>query len=194
MQKTDKDIETFYAKTAQEWRQWLQENHASKSGVWLVTYKKASGVATLSWSDSVDEALCFGWIDSIKKKLDEHASIQYFGPRKPKSIWSKINKAKIQRLTEEGLMTPAGQKCVDIARQNGSWHIYDEVEEQLIPPDLEKAFKKHKGSKDYFEGLGKSVRKQMLYWVVSAKRPETREKRIHEIAEHAGRKVKPKQF
>lgn len=194
MQKTDKGIDIFYATNRAEWRRWLEENHADKPSVWLVQYKKNSDMPSISWSDAVDEALCFGWIDSIKKKLDEHATIQFFGPRKPKSVWSKINKAKVQRLTDEGQMRPAGQKCIDTAKQNGSWNMMDDVEELVVPPDLERAFKTRKGAKDYFMGLSKSVRKGILAWVAMAKRPETRQKRIDEIATLAARQLKPKQF
>src|SRR5690606_15861947 len=111
-----------------------------------------------------------------------------------KSTWSKINKEKVEELIEAGLMTPAGYQSIEIAIQNGSWTILDEVEELIIPYDLQQAFKTRKGSDKYFLSLSKSIRKMMLYWIVSAKRPETRQKRIHEIAFAASQKTKPKQF
>src|SRR5690606_33569133 len=139
--------------------------------VWLIQYKKNSGKPSLSWSEAVDEALCFGWIDSIKKKLDEDRSIQFFGKRKPRSTWSKINKEKVKRLTESGLMVPAGIEIVEIAKQNGSWTILDEVEDLKTPQDLVAAFDLLSGSQCYFDSLSKSTRKAILQWLVLAKRP-----------------------
>ena len=190
----EKEVETFYPANKQEWRQWLQENHSTKQSIWVVMYKKDSGIPTITWSDAVDEAICFGWIDSTKRAFDHQQSIQYFTRRKPTSAWSKINKAKVERLTNDGLMTQAGYDSVEIARQNGSWSILDEVEELVIPKDLNKAFKLHPGSKDFFMNLSRSIKKMMLHWVITAKRPETREKRINELAELAAQKKKPKQF
>lgn len=190
----EKEVETFYPANRQQWRQWLQKHHNTKQSIWVVMYKKDSGIPTITWSDAVDEAICFGWIDSIKKSVDHQQSIQYFSRRKPTSAWSKINKAKVERLTNKGLMTQAGYDSVETAKQNGSWSILDEVEELVIPKDLAKAFKSHPGSKDFFTGLSRSIKKMMLHWVIAAKRPETREKRITELVELAAQKKKPKQF
>lgn len=194
MIEKEKVTETFCPTSKKEWRQWLQDNNNTKKGVWLVQYKKKSGKPTISWSDSVDEALCFGWIDSIRKTIDEDSFIQFFGKRKPTSVWSKINKEKVKLLIENNLMTNAGIASIEIAKQNGSWTILDEVEELIIPSDLQKALQLHKGSNDYFLSLSNSVRKSILQWVVLAKRPETRQNRINEIAELAAQKLKPKQF
>jgi len=190
----EKEIETFYPASQQEWRKWLEENHDSKQSVWLVQYKKKSGVPTIGWSEAVDEALCFGWIDSTRKTLDHESFIQFFCKRKPNSVWSKINKEKVRKLISEGLMMKAGHESVEIAKQNGSWTILDDVEELTIPEDLEKGFETHPGAKDFFSGLSKSVRKSILQWLVLAKRLETRQKRIDEIAELAAQQLKPKQF
>jgi len=184
----------FYPTSQADWRQWLEENHLSKQSVWLVFYAKSSKKPSISWSEAVDEALCFGWIDSKKIKIDEEKSHQFFSKRKPQSTWSKINKEKVQKLIENGLMTQAGLNSIEVAKQNGSWTILDEVEELIIPKDLEKAFKKYQGSKDYFQSLSKTIRKMMLTSLVLAKRPETRQKRIDEIAELAGQNKKPKQY
>lgn len=186
--------DTFYPTSLSAWRKWLKKNHLSKQSVWLVFYTKSSGKFSLPWSEAVDVALCFGWIDSKKIKIDDETSHQFFSKRKPNSTWSKINKEKVQKLIKLGQMMPAGYKSIETAKENGSWHILDEVEELIIPKDLEKAFKKHKGSKKYFLTLSKSVRKMMLQWLVLAKRPETRQKRIDEIAKLAGQKMKPNQF
>ncbi len=192
MQK--KELETFCPTSQQDWRQWLKENHNLKQSVWLVYYKKKSNVPTVAYGDAVDEALCFGWIDSTKRALDTDTFMQFFCKRKPTSVWSKINKEKVQRLIAEGLMTQAGYESIERAKQNNSWAILDDVEELKIPKDLEKEFKTKPGSKDFFLSLSKSVRKSILQWLVLAKRPETRQKRIHEIAELAAQKLKPQQF
>jgi uncharacterized protein YdeI (YjbR/CyaY-like superfamily) len=192
MQK--KDIETFCPISRQDWRQWLKENHSLKQSVWLVYYKKKSDIPTVIYTEAVDEALCFGWIDSTRISLDDDKFMQFLCKRKPKSVWSKINKEKVQRLIAEGLMTQAGYESIETAKQNGSWTILDDVEELKIPKDLANEFKNKPGAKDYFIGLSKSVRKSILQWLVLAKRPETRQKRINEIAELASHKLKPKQF
>ncbi|KQS94017.1 YdeI/OmpD-associated family protein [Chryseobacterium sp. Leaf394] len=186
--------QVFYAETVSEWRKWLEKNHVSEDSVWLVFHKKGSDKKSISWSESVDVALCFGWIDSKKIKVDDTTSHQFFSKRKAKSTWSKINKQKIEKLIENNLMTPAGFKSIEIAKENGSWTSLDEVEELIVPDDLAVALNSFGGAREYFESLSKSVRKMMLYWVISAKRPETRQGRIGQIAEASSLRVKPKQF
>ena|SRR6218665_3775877 len=188
------ETETFCPDNQQQWRKWLQKNHDKKQSVWLVYYKIKSGKAAMSWSEAVDEALCFGWIDSTRRPVDDEKFIQLFSRRKAGSTWSKINKEKIERLIEEGRMTAAGLESVERAKQNGSWSILDEAEELKIPKELEKEFKVHPGSKAFFLSLSRSGRKMLLHWLVMAKRPETRQKRAKEIALCAGKKQKPKQF
>ncbi len=136
----EKEIETFCPSNRQEWRQWLQENHQSKQSVWLIYHKKKTNIPSVTWSEVVDEALCFGWIDSTAKPIDEEKYMQFITRRKPKSVWSKINKDKVQRLIDEDLMMPAGYVSIDIAKKNGYWSILDEVEALIIPPDLEMGF------------------------------------------------------
>jgi uncharacterized protein YdeI (YjbR/CyaY-like superfamily) len=194
MQKKETPIETFCPVNRQEWREWLQENHNSKESIWIIQYRKSSNKPSISWSEAVEEALCFGWIDSIRKSIDKESFIQFFCPRKPRSVWSKINKAKVDQLIKEGLMTEAGYKVIETAKQNGSWNILDEVEELLIPEELERQFESNPGSKEYFITLSKSVKKMILHWIALAKRPETRVKRIKEVAELAANKQRPKQF
>ena len=188
------DLDNFYPTSQQDWRQWLEENHRLKQSVWLIYYKKKSSMPTISWSEAVDQALCFGWIDSTAKPIDEEKYKQFFTRRKPKSVWSKVNKQKVQRLIDHGLMMQAGSESIEIAKQNGSWTILDDVEELTIPEDLEKEFITKPGSKDFFLSLSKSVKKAILQWLVLAKLPETRQKRMSEIAELASQKLKPKQF
>ncbi len=173
--------EHFYPENRQQWREWLQKNHDKEQSVWVVYYKVKSGKSSMSWSEAVDEALCFGWIDSTRKTLDESSFIQFFTRRKPKSVWSKINKEKVERLISEGKMMQAGFDSIERAKENGSWTILDSVEALIIPDDLEAAFKSKPGSKEYFLGLSKSAKKFMLYPLVQAKREETRAKRIEHI-------------
>lgn len=184
--------EVFYPVNIEEWRKWLEKNHISKQSIWLVFHTKSSGKPTITWSEAVDVALCFGWIDSRKMKIDKETSHQFFSKRKAQSTWSKINKEKVKHLIDKGLMTKLGYESIEIAKQNGSWTILDEVEELIIPEDLENAFGKQNGSKDYFLTLSKSAKKAILQWIVLAKRPETRQKRIDEVAELASKKMKPK--
>jgi uncharacterized protein YdeI (YjbR/CyaY-like superfamily) len=146
------------------------------------------------YSEAVDEALCFGWIDSKTKPLDEEKFMQFFSKRKTKSVWSKINKEKIEYLTNAGLMTKAGFDSIEIAKQNGSWTILDEAEALIIPIDLEEEFENNPNAKTYFLSLSKSDKRNILQWLVLAKRAETRVKRIREIIELANINKKPKQF
>ncbi|MBO9674502.1 MAG: YdeI/OmpD-associated family protein [Sphingobacteriaceae bacterium] len=191
---TGKTTETFCPASRKDWREWLLKHHDTKQSVWLICYKTKANKPTISWSDAVEEALCFGWIDSVRKTIDEESFIQFFSRRKTNSGWSKINKAKVEQLAALGLMAPAGIACIERAKTNGSWTILDEVEELSIPADLTAAFEITKGSEAFFNGLSKSIRKAMLQWITLAKRPETRQKRIAELVELASQNKKPKQF
>lgn len=169
----------------------MEKNHHSQQAVWLVFYKKISSKHTINWKEAVEEALCFGWIDSKKIKIDDERSHQFFSRRKANSTWSKINKDKVEQLIAAGLMEQPGYQTIEVAKQNGSWFILDEVEALVIPQDLEESFAKYPGSKDFFLNLSKTDKKALLYWVVSAKRAETRQKRIVEIAMQAAQQQKP---
>jgi uncharacterized protein YdeI (YjbR/CyaY-like superfamily) len=190
----EKDLETFYPKNRQEWRDWLQEHHDKKQSIWIIYYKKKSNSPTVAYSEAVDEALCFGWIDSKQMPIDKEKFMQFFSRRKPNSVWSRINKEKIDRLISQGIMTNAGYRTIEIAKQNGSWTILDEAEALIIPQDLESEFQKSPQGKDYFLGLSRSDKRNILQWLVLAKRPETRQNRISEIVELAAQNLKPKQF
>ena len=187
-------IEIFHPTSPAAWRNWLKKNHRSKQAVWLVFYRKGSSNSSISWAEAVDAALSFGWIDGKKISVGDGVSHQYFCRRKEKSTWSRINKEKIKKLIKAGLMTEAGHQAIAVAKKNGSWTILDAVEKLHIPEDLEAAFILHPGSKDFFTGLSKSVKKMMLQWIVLAVRAETRQKRIDEIARLAGLGQRPKQF
>lgn len=192
--QTLKERPTVYVSTKAEWRQWLQENHQTETSIWLVCNTKKSGLPSISWSELVDEALCFEWIDSTRKTIDEYSFVQLFSKRKLNSTWSKINKEKVKKLIDRQMMTEAGYETIKTAKQNGSWTLLDSVEKLDIPQDLNEAFENYSGSRDYFMSLSKSIKKMLLQWIVLAKRPETRKKRIDEIAELAAQGKKPKQF
>jgi uncharacterized protein YdeI (YjbR/CyaY-like superfamily) len=181
-----REKEIVDVKSIEAWRKWLEKHHLKKDAVRLVFYTKASGKVNFTWAEAVSVALCYGWIDSKKIKIDDHTSHQHFSKRKAKSTWSKINKDKVEQLIAAGHMSEAGLKSIEIAKQNGSWNSLDAVEELIIPKDLELAFRKNKKAKDYFLNLSKSKRKLMLYWLMSAKREETRAKRLGEIIASAG--------
>lgn len=188
----NEEIEVFYPKTKSVWRKWLLKNHLTKQSVWVVFYNKKSNKKSISWSDAVDVALWFGWIDSKKIKIDSEKSHQFFSKRKHTSTLSKINKDKIEKLTEQNLMVEPGFKSIEIAKQNSSWTILDEVEALIIPKDLELELDKNVAAREFYESLSKSARKAILQWILLAKRAETRQARIIEIIEHAVKKQKPK--
>lgn len=187
-----KDTKVFNPANRQEWREWLEENHSVESAVWLIYHKKSSQLSNITWSEAVDEALCFGWIDSLARPLDADRYMQFFSRRKPGGGWSKINKEKIRKLTQEGLMAQAGLDAIAAARRNGSWTLFDEVEELVVPDDLANALAKNAEALSFFQKLSKSDRRHLLYWVASAKRDDTRRKRIEQIVEFTGRNSKPK--
>jgi len=189
-----KEIESYCPKSRTDWRKWLEKNHQPKQSVWLVYFKLSTKVASVSWSEAVDEALCFGWIDSTKKTIDKERYIQYFSRRKPNSTWSKINKEKVAKLIQNNLMTKAGFDSIETAKQNGTWLIMDDVEKLIIPEDLRIALNKNESSMEFFQSQSKSINKTMLHWVVIAKRIETRKKRIAEIARLAAKGIRPNQF
>lgn len=191
---SEKEIETFNPKSREEWRLWLEKHHQTKQSVWLILHKKDSGKPSVSWSEIVDESLCFGWIDSTRKSVNEESFMQLVSRRKASGTWSKVNKEKITQLIADGRMREAGLQCIEKAKENGSWTILDTVEELTIPDDLEKAFQKHREAKAYFLSLSKSAKKTILQRLVLAKRPETRQKRVEEIATLAAQKQKPKLF
>lgn len=184
--------ETFQPNSPKASRAWLEKNHLIEDAVWLVYKSKKSNIDSITWSKAVHVALCFGWIDSKRIKIDEETSHQFFTKRKPNSTWSKINKEKVETLMKQGLMTKAGLTCIEIAKQNGSWSILDEVEALVIPPDLSAAWANLPVAQEFFFGLSKSNQKILLSWLVLAKTQQTRQKRITEIVECAAQHLKPK--
>jgi uncharacterized protein YdeI (YjbR/CyaY-like superfamily) len=165
------------ANTGAEFRAWLEHNHASTTAVWLVFWRKDSGHASIDWGDAVDQALCFGWVDSKVQSIDDKRYRQYFSVRKPGSGWSKINKEKIARLTSYGMMAAAGIAAVERAKSDGSWTILDGPEAGLVPDDLATALH-DAGLVEAFDGLTVGARKAILTSLVLAKREATRANRI----------------
>lgn len=190
----NEEIETFCPKSRANWRSWLMANHESKQSVWVIYYKASTKIPSISWSEAVDEALCFGWIDSTKKTIDQERYMQYFTRRKSNSGWSRVNKEKVVVLIENGCMTKAGLDSIEKAKENGTWSMLDDIEQLIIPEDLKIELSNHENAMAFFQKQSKSIKKVMLHWVVIAKRPETRQKRIKEIAELASQEKRPKQF
>jgi uncharacterized protein YdeI (YjbR/CyaY-like superfamily) len=176
------ELGTYYPKTREEWRNWLQEYHNKKASVWLIFDKKTANINRITWTEAVEEALCFGWIDSRSKPINRDQYMQFYSRRKATSTWSRINKDKVKLLQDMGLMAPAGLRSIETAKKNGTWELLDGVEALLIPEDLQQALKENQILYSRFEALNKSMKKQILLSLVLAKRAETRKKRIDEIS------------
>jgi uncharacterized protein YdeI (YjbR/CyaY-like superfamily) len=162
----------------EQWRAWLEANHASFSGVWLTVAKKGSRRSTLTYDAAVEEALCWGWIDSTVNRLDAERTKQLYTPRHRGSTWAVSNKRRVERLIAEGRMQTAGLAVVEAAKADGSWQLLDDVEALVVPNDLADALANDERAGEGFEGLPDSEKKMALYWIASAKKPETRAKRI----------------
>ena len=174
-------MKTIYADSKEKWRLWLDKNHSAVKEIWLVFYKKHTGRKSISYDASVEEALCFGWIDSIIKRIDEDKYARKFTPRNDGSVWSEVNKGRAEKMIKAGRMTPIGMKKIEAARESGRWEEADRKDlDFFIPPELQEALKKNPAAKANFEKLPPSYRKRYLGWINSAKRPDTRTKRIKE--------------
>lgn len=180
----------LYFKNDAEWRAWLHENHNTHKGVYLIFYKVAHEAESMRWEEAVKVAICYGWIDSTVKKLDEDRRIQLFTPRKDKSVWSKLNKSYIEELTAKNLMHESGLKKIETARKYGSWESLDAVENLEIPEDLQTEFDKNKDAFANFNNFSKTYKKNYLYWLNQAKRQETRQNRIAQIIDLCRRNCK----
>jgi uncharacterized protein YdeI (YjbR/CyaY-like superfamily) len=183
------ELPRIQPKSRTAWRQWLEKNHASSTGVWLVYAKKHTGLPSLTYNDAVEEALCFGWIDSKMHPIDDDLYMQVFTPRKVKSAWSAMNKARVERLLAAGLMTPAGLSLVKAAKSSGTWDAMTHIEELVFPPDLEKAIEANPDAARNWVSYSPSRRKGVLYRLAGAKRPETRAKYLQEIIENMARNL-----
>jgi uncharacterized protein YdeI (YjbR/CyaY-like superfamily) len=186
--------DSIHPKTRAEWRAWLEQNHTRPNGVWLVIDKKTGDSVRFEYSEAVEEALCFGWIDSKGNKLDEARWMVWCAPRKPGTGWSAINKERVKRLIAAGQMAPAGLAKIEAARQDGSWNALDEIEALVIPPDLQKALASYNSAQKNFEGFPRSAKLGILQWIASAKTPETRLRRIEETARLAEDNLRANQW
>ncbi|MFD2824012.1 YdeI family protein [Lacinutrix iliipiscaria] len=173
-----------------DWYDWLLQNHEDSDGVYLIFYKLELNVPTMRWEEAVKVALCFGWIDSTVKSLGQGKRRQYFCKRKPKSVWSALNKKYIEELITSKLIHKSGLEIIKIGKSNGSWTALDDVEKGLIPKDLQKEFNKNKVAYNNYLNFSPSYRKSYLYWLKQAKREATREKRISEIIKLCNANIK----
>jgi uncharacterized protein YdeI (YjbR/CyaY-like superfamily) len=174
-------MEQLYFKNRKEWRDWLRRNHNKNNGVWLVFYKKHTGKASLEYDDAVEEALCYGWIDSIIKKIDDDKYVRKLTPRKTDSKWSEQNKKRVKKLQKQGLMTKAGALKVDEARNSGLWDKSANLQTSIeMPFELKTALEKNKKARKFFDTLAPSYKKQFIGWITFAKRQETRDRRVKE--------------
>ena len=176
-------------KTRSDLREWLQANYQQKSGVWLVTYKKPNKYY-LPYSDIVEECICFGWIDSLPRKLDEERTMLYISPRKKGSNWSKVNKEYVTKLQQAGLIHEAGLRKIEQAKQDGSWSFLDDVEALILPEDLKLTFSNNKTALENWSAFPPSVKRGILEWIKNAKKPETRAKRIQNTVEKAAKNIR----
>ena len=192
MKQDSAPLKQVHLKTRDSWRRWLAKNHGSSDGVWLVYFKKVSGKPRIEYGEAVEEALCFGWVDSKGETIADERAMLKFTPRNPKSAWSKPNKERVERLVEEGKMTEAGLAAIATAKRNGTWSALDSVEALKVPADLAKALAANKKAKGYFDAFSPSSRKIILWWIESAKRQETREKRVAEAVRLAAQNIKAK--
>jgi uncharacterized protein YdeI (YjbR/CyaY-like superfamily) len=174
------EYERIHPETRAEWRDWLEAHHDRRPGVWVIQWRTATSRRRLSYEELVEEALCFGWIDSTMKKLDDERSMITMTPRRPRSVWSRSNKDRVERLIFEGRMTETGLRTVEAAKRNGSWEALDDVDAMILPDDLVAALATDERARLHFEGFTPSRRRMILYWIKSAKRTETRARRIAE--------------
>ena len=183
-------IKELYFKNDTAFRKWLHKNHAISSGVYLIFYKIGHEMPSMRWEEAVRVALCYGWIDSTVKSLGDGKRRQYFCPRKPKSVWSRVNKNHLQELIAADLLHESGLKSIAIAKENGSWTSLDDVENGIIPKKLQEAFDKKPIAFTNYQNFTRGQRKSYLYWLNQAKREETREKRIKEIVANCAQNIK----
>jgi uncharacterized protein YdeI (YjbR/CyaY-like superfamily) len=184
------DFPIFHPGDLAAWRAWLEHHHDTERGVWVASWKKAAGRDAVPYEQLVEEAICFGWIDSTVNTLDDDRGLQLMTPRKAKSGWTRLNRRRVAALEADGRMTDAGRAAVTAAQANGWWLLYDSVEDLLEPPDLAEALDASPAARTTWDGFPPSARKQMLWWVITAAKPETRATRVAKVvseAEHGRR-------
>jgi len=182
---SDLPPDAFHPLTRDEWSAWLKANSGTSKGVWLVTFKKATGQPRVEYEHAVEEALCWGWIDSVARGLDEERSMLRFSPRKKGSGWARTNKVRLERLIAENRVSPQALEAIEEARRDGSWTKLDEVENRTVPDDLRVEFANYPDAEGHFEAFPPGEKRRILEWIVQAKTLETRSKRIAETAREA---------
>lgn len=184
----------YYPAGRKQWRNWLQKNHTKANHVWLILYKKESNKPTITYAEVVEEALCFGWIDSKPNKRDDESYFLFIAPRKPKSVWSALNKTRIEKLLKENKITAAGLEKIEAAKKDGSWFALDKVDAMEMPAALKKAFAKNKTALKNFEAFPASVKKAIYQWMQTAKTEATLNKRIEETVILAAQNIRANQW
>jgi len=177
-----------------QWRAWLDANHGTSPGIWLVTWKKASGRPSLAYDAIVDEALAYGWVDSRPRSIDDQRSARLLTPRRPASNWSARNKARAEQLTAAGCMHAAGLAAVAAAKANGAWTALDETETLTEPADLVAALDATPGARRNWDAFPRSARRAILEWITNAKTAATRQARIQRTADDAARNIRANQW
>ncbi len=185
---------SIHPQTRAAWRTWLTHNHTRAEGVWLISYKKSTGKPRFDYEEAVEEALCFGWIDSKPNKLDAERSLLWFAPRKAGAGWSKINKERAEKMIAAGLMMPAGLAKIEAAKRDGSWTALDTIEALQVPPDLAAALAANPIAQQHFDAFPRSAKRGILEWISNAKKPETRAKRVAETTRLAADNIRANQW
>ena len=183
-------FERIHPSTRTKWRQWLETHHGSSSGVEVIHWRAATGTRRVTYDDIVEEALCFGWIDGRRTKLDDERLMIMVTPRQPTSAWARSNKSRVERLIAEGRMTDAGRRAIETAKANGSWSILDDIDALIVPEDLVVVLSTDEQAQHNFAGFPPSAKKMILFWIKSAKRPETRQRRIAETVRLAAQNIR----
>jgi len=176
------EAEEIECSTAAEWRAWLAANHERADGVWLVSHRPHTGKASVGYDDAVCEALCFGWVDSTQRRIDDERGAQWWSPRRKGSLWARTNKARVERLEAEGRMTDAGRAAIERAKADGSWNVLEPVEDLIVPGDLSAAFEAYPGARGQWDAFPPTAQRAYLFWIYSAKREATRARRVTEAA------------
>lgn len=184
-------IRTVRAANRAEWRAWLRDNSETADEVWLVIQHVGSATPSVRHGEAIEEALCFGWIDSLARKHDAESRVQRFSPRNPRGAWSTINRELVERLSAQGLMTPRGQAAVDLAKRTGTWSLLADAQNGVVPDDLRERLDADEAAAGHFDAFSRSARRAILEWIARAKRPETRQRRIERTVERAAQNLRP---
>ncbi len=188
--ETINGIPTYYAKTRDEWRAWLDKNGSSAQAVWLIVYRNQSKTPSVHFKEAIVDALCFGWVDSKALPRDDESFYLMCSPRNPKSTWGRVNRERAEEMIRQGLMMPSGQAAIDLAKKTGTWDALADAQNGVIPDDLQKLFDKNSTAFKYFQAFPTSSKRVILEWIAKAKKPETRQRRMMQTVELAAKNKK----